>query len=138
MRDARRSWRVYSALLVATVLMGLGSRRYGDALPAFVARYAGDALWATMVMWVYALLWPKTSTARLAISALTTAFVVEFSQSYRAPWIDAIRATRPGALALGQGFLWSDLVCYAVGVGIGVCVDAALRHASDARAAALP
>jgi hypothetical protein len=137
MSGARRPWPVYSALLAATVLLGLGSRRYGNALPAFVARYGGDALWATMVMWIYALLWPKASTSRLAISALTTAFVVEFSQSYRAPWIDAIRATRPGALALGQGFLWSDLVCYAVGVGIGVCIDAVIRR-SDARVESLP
>lgn len=129
---AKRSRAVYAALLVATVLLGLGSRRYGDALPPFVARYVGDALWATMVMWLHALAWPRATTARLALGALAIAYAVELSQLYRAPLIDAMRASRVGALVLGQGFLWSDLVCYAAGVAIGVIVDIA---ASGTRAA---
>ena len=47
----------------------------------------------------------------------------EFSQLYRAPWIDAVRATRLGALVLGQGFLWSDLWCYAAGVTLAAGID---------------
>ena len=115
-------------LLVLSIALGLASRRYGAALPRFIASYAGDALWATMVMWIYALIWPRTTTARLAIAALATAYAVELSQLYRAPWIDAVRASRVGALVLGQGFLWSDLACYAVGVAIGVMVDLVISH----------
>ena len=48
---------------------------------------------------------------------------VEVSQLYHAPWIDSIRHTTLGGLILGFDFLWSDLVCYAVGVGLGVLVD---------------
>jgi hypothetical protein len=39
------------------------------------------------------------------------------------PWIDLIRRTMLGGLALGYGFLWSDLACYAVGVGLGVVIE---------------
>lgn len=39
------------------------------------------------------------------------------------PWLDALRHTRAGALALGQGFLWSDLACYAAGIAIGVFIE---------------
>jgi hypothetical protein len=42
---------------------------------------------------------------------------------YHAGWIDAIRATRLGGLILGYGFLWSDLVCYAAGVGLGAILE---------------
>ncbi len=41
------------------------------------------------------------------------------SQLYHAEWIDSIRATTLGGLVLGYGFLWSDLVAYTIGVGIG-------------------
>lgn len=125
---------LYVAMLVATVLLGLASRRFGTALPAFIARYAGDALWAMMVMWIYALLWRRVSTARLSAAALVTAYAVELSQLYRAPWIDALRESRVGALVLGQGFLWSDLVCYAAGVALGAILDAALAHRRVANA----
>jgi hypothetical protein len=119
-----RSRPAYLALLIVTVLAGLASRQWPAALPAFIASYAGDALWATMVVWLLALAWPRTGTLRLALTALTIAVAVEVSQLYHAPWIDGIRATRAGALALGQGFLWSDLACYAVGVTLAAGVDA--------------
>ena len=115
-------------LLVATVAAGLASRRYPDWQPDFVARYAGDTLWATMVFWVLTLLRPTGRALVLGAWALGIAFADEFSQLYRAPWIDALRSTRAGALALGQGFLWSDLSCYAAGVALALGIDWALAR----------
>jgi hypothetical protein len=122
----------YAVLLAATVLLGLASRRYAEALPRFVAAYAGDALWAAMVYWMGVLAWPMLSRKQLAGAALGVAVVVELSQLYRAAWIDAVRASRLGGLVLGRGFLWSDLVCYAVGVAAAVGIDFALVRKRDA------
>jgi hypothetical protein len=113
-------------LVVTTIILGLASRRYAHAIPSFMAEYAGDTLWAAMVFFGLALLLPKRSTCALAVSALAVAFAVEFSQLYHVPWLDAIRSTWLGALVLGQGFLWSDLVCYTVGVAAAVMVDKTL------------
>lgn len=124
----RRRGRPATALLVGiTVLLGLASRRWAEDLPRFVAAYAGDALWAAMVFWIAAFVRPAARTSRLAAAALVIAVAVELSQLYHAPWIDAVRATRPGALVLGQGFLWSDLACYAAGVGAAALVDLAIN-----------
>lgn len=112
-----------TALAALTIAAGLASRRYPELLPEFVARYAGDTLWAAMVFWLLAMLWPRARTRGLAIGALGIAVGVELSQLYHSPWIDTIRETRLGALALGSGFLWSDLACYAVGVGVAAGVD---------------
>lgn len=111
-------------LAIATIVAGLASRQWPAALPRFIALYAGDTLWAAMVVWLLALASPRASTTRLASTALALAVVVEVSQLYHAPWIDGIRGTRLGALVLGQGFLWSDLACYAVGVGLAASADA--------------
>jgi Protein of unknown function (DUF2809) len=121
---------LYAALLMGTVALGLASRQYAHALPVFIARYAGDVLWASMMVWLVALVRPRQSTPRVAVVALLIAFAVEVSQLYHAAWIDAIRSTRIGALALGVGFLWSDLVCYTVGVGVSAVVTAAERYRS--------
>jgi hypothetical protein len=125
---AGRSRLVTVVLLFATVAAGLASRHYPDWQPRFVASYAGDTLWAAMVFWGLALLRPEGRSTVLGGWALGIAFADEISQLYRAPWIDAMRATRLGALALGQGFLWSDLWCYAAGVTLAAVIDWALAR----------
>jgi hypothetical protein len=119
---------LYAALLLGTVGLGLASRHYASALPGFIARYAGDVLWASMMVWLVAIVRPRESTPRVAITALLIAFTVEASQLYHAAWIDATRSTRIGALVLGVGFLWSDLVCYSVGVASTAIVDGLLSR----------
>ena len=128
-----RSRLVTGALLLATIAAGLASRRYPAWQPACLARYAGDTLWAAMVFWGLALVRPGSRTLVLGAAALGIAFADEFSQLYRAPWIDALRASRPGALALGQGFLWSDLACYTTGVALAAAIDAGIRRAGRGR-----
>ncbi len=129
MQTTRRSPALYLGVLGATIGLGLATRQFPSAFPLFVARYGGDALWAAMILWLAAVLRPTAATHSLALLALGISFGVELSQLYRAPWIDAIRATRPGALVLGQGFLWGDLVSYSGGVLLAAALDAWLASA---------
>lgn len=115
------------ALLATTIALGLATRRFPGVFPEFVARYGGDTLWAAMVLWIVVLIRPRLTVPRAALLALGIAVAVEVSQRYHAPWLDALRATRVGALALGQGFLWSDLLCYAAGVGLAAMLEFARR-----------
>ena len=62
---------------------------------------------------------PKMSSKKVALISILICFLIEFSQLYHAEWIDAIRQTRLGGLILGFGFLWSDLVSYAIGGMMG-------------------
>jgi hypothetical protein len=126
-----RSRGSYLALVVGTMLLGLGSRRFRSDLPWFVAEYAGDTLWAAMVYFILALIWRNAGAGRLAVGASGFSLAVELSQLYQAPWINAVRATRLAGLVLGYGFLWSDLVCYAVGVAFAVGIDFAARLAKS-------
>ena len=128
-----RSRLAYGIALVLVIAAGLGSRMFGNSLPALVATYAGDTLYATMVFVGLAIVAPRWSTARLAVTALACSCAIEVSQLYHAPWIDAIRRTLPGALVLGYGFLWSDLACYVAGVASAAGVEAAARRARAVR-----
>ena len=113
----------YLALWILIVVLGLGSRTYSDYLPLWVATYAGDTLWAAMVYWGISFLFPFTHLLRRATIALLFSYCIEVSQLYQADWINVIRGTTLGALVLGHGFLWSDMVCYTIGVGLAVLID---------------
>lgn len=112
-----RLW--YVGFFCLVIVAGLASRRFGPILPKLIAAYAGDTLWALMVFLGFGILWPKRSPLWLAAMAAGFSYLIEFSQIYHAPWIDAIRQNRLGGLVLGRGFLWSDLVCYTIGILIG-------------------
>ncbi len=123
MQPVRRRPVIQLGLLVVTILLGLGSRRYASALPTIVSTYAGDTLWALALFWFLGLILARMSTARVAAVALGLSLLVELSQLYHAPWIDSVRRTTIGGLILGFGFVWSDLACYAAGVGLGVALE---------------
>ena len=113
----------YVLLLVSTILLGLGSRRYAPQLPEWVGLYLGDLLWALMVFLLLGTVFRTQSTTKLALVALGFSCLIEVSQLYHAPWIDAIRSTRLGGLVLGFGFLWSDLLSYSAGIAIGFLLE---------------
>lgn len=112
-------------LIVLVVALGLGSRTAAarELLPHFVTDYAGDSLWAVMVYLGLLLVLPRLPVRPAAGWALGISVLDELSQLVHTPWLDALRANRFGALVLGRGFLWSDLVCYAVGVALAAGVD---------------
>ena len=114
---------LYAALALSVVAAGLLWRSGLIPLPQWLSNNGGDALWALMVFVGFGFLFPRTSTLTVALLALTFAWSVEFSQFYHAPWIDAIRATIPGKLVLGNTFAWPDLVAYAVGVAVGALAE---------------
>jgi hypothetical protein len=113
----------YLIAAIVVIFLGLASRRYSQFLPGFVAAYSGDTLWALTAVLGARMLFPRWSTLRVSMASLVFAFVIEFSQLYHAEWIDQIRQTTIGSLILGHGFLWSDLLCYIVGVFIGAILD---------------
>lgn len=119
---------LYAVLALATVLLGLASRRYAAGLPAWVGLYAGDALWALLLVWLLSLLRPAWPLGRVALVAGGLATAVEFSQLCQWPWLVTLRHTWWGHLVLGQGFLVSDLWCYAVGIGSGVGLRWGWQH----------
>jgi hypothetical protein len=119
----RRSRITYFVLIIATIIIGLLSRHF-----SFIPLFIGDILWALMVYFIMRFLFIRKSVKFITIASLLFCFLIEFSQLYKSPWINDIRHTLFGRLVLGEGFLWSDLLCYTVGVGIGVWVDKGLSN----------
>jgi hypothetical protein len=105
-----------TVLMVITIIIGLSSRKFPQFFTVFLAEYLGDTLWAMLVFWLLGFIFTRKPSLKLAIAALIFSYGIEISQLYHAPWIDSIRDTTLGALVLGHGFLWSDMLCYSVGI----------------------
>ncbi|WP_436864624.1 DUF2809 domain-containing protein [Bacillus fungorum] len=125
--NMKRNRLLYALFTIVVIILGLSSRKFAFALPALLNDYLGDALWALMIFIGFGFLFPKIETKKLAFISLLFCYGIEVSQWYHAEWIDSIRATTLGGLVLGYGFLWSDLVAYTIGVGIGMFCEFMLR-----------
>ncbi|MGQ7724357.1 MULTISPECIES: ribosomal maturation YjgA family protein [unclassified Bacillus (in: firmicutes)] len=125
--NTKRNRVVYALFTIVIIILGLSSRKFAFALPHLLNDYLGDALWALMIFTGFGLLFPKTETKKLAFISLMFCYGIEASQLYHAEWIDSMRATTLGGLVLGYGFLWSDLVAYTIGVGVGVLCEVIFR-----------
>ncbi|MFC7339474.1 DUF2809 domain-containing protein [Haloferula chungangensis] len=120
--DRKRSTLAF--LLLTVILLGLGSRQFGNDLPHFISSNAGDALWTIAVYLSIAIILPKSSAWILGLGAFAISIVVECSQLIDVDWLNTLRKTLPGKLLLGAGFQWADLFRYFVGAMIALTTDA--------------
>ncbi|CAI8942434.1 MULTISPECIES: DUF2809 domain-containing protein [Bacillus] len=123
----KRNRLLYAVLTIIVIILGLGSRKFAYVLPDLLNDYLGDALWALMIFIGVGFLFHKMKTKKLAFLSLLFCYGIEISQLYHADWIDNIRATTLGGLVLGYGFLWSDLLAYTIGVGMGMLCELMFR-----------
>ena len=125
-KDQSRSRSFYARLVSLTIFFGLASRRFSFLLPLWLAKNAGDVLYAVMAFWLVGFLFPRLSTSRAALAAGLFCLGIELLKFVQAPWLVAVRHSRAGALVFGSGFHWSNLWCYAIGVAAAALIERAL------------
>jgi hypothetical protein len=113
--------------MILVIGLGLLVRSRHAPISPFVAKYAGDALWALLVFLGWGWLLRSASTPAVAWISLSFAWTIEFLQLYQAPWIQAVRQTTIGNLALGSTFNAPDLAAYGLGIAIGVVAERLCR-----------
>lgn len=108
----------YFILIISTIILGILSRKI-EGVPTFF----GDTLYAVMAYFGMRLLIIKKSLKKALALALMFCFCIELLQLYQAEWLLSIRRTTLGRYVLGQGFLWSDLFFYTLGITIAFGMD---------------
>ena len=113
----------YLSGIAVLIALGLLSRRV-----KFVPAACGDALWAMMVYCCFRIVLIRKPMIISAVAALITSFAIEFSQMLTPDWLVKIRSTFLGHMLLGQGFLWSDLLAYTIGIAVIYGLTALIRQ----------
>lgn len=110
-------------LLLAALVIPLGLGVRAVRLPGDVGGPLGDVLWAVELYLVLRTLAPRLPMRKTATLCLVLATLDEASQAIHTPWLDAVRATTLGHLVLGRGFVWLDLLWYALGTAAAWGLD---------------
>ena len=105
------------------MVLGLASRSSEIELHPFLSAYLGDVFWALLVYWLSRFILKKQSLILSVIVALSFSYLIEISQLYQADWANELRQYKLIALVFGYGFLWSDILCYTVGIATGFILD---------------
>ncbi len=112
----------YGTSVIFLTWLALATRHHPQWFHPLIRQYGGDTIWAGMFLFFLRMIFLHITLWKLAALAYTLGVADELSQLYRAPWANEIRQTTIGRLLFGAGFLWSDLLCYAVGVGMAFVI----------------
>ena len=122
--DSRARLRLgFVALAMTAIGLGLAVHWGGGRLPPMLRDVLGDALWATMIAGWVGIAVPRMAPGRRGLAAFGICALVEFSQLYHAPMLDALRRTTLGHLVLGSDFDGRDFAAYGVGVLVAMWLE---------------
>ncbi|MFH6992547.1 DUF2809 domain-containing protein [Flavobacterium sp. FlaQc-48] len=108
----------YSITFVCVILLGILSRKISQ-----IPLCTGDFLYAVMLYILFRMVLISKKSWQISILSLITCYGIEFLQLYQAEWIIELRQTLFGRYVLGQGFLWSDILAYTIGVTVAFSIE---------------
>ena len=109
------------ALLISILIivpLGYVVRFYGAA-PEWFNDLFGSIAYEIFWILLVALIFPKAAPIWTAVGVCLATCVLEFLQLWHPPFLQAMRATLPGRLVLGNVFNWSDFLAYFLGSFLG-------------------
>lgn len=100
----------YACISLITIALGLISRKI-----SFIPSITGDLLYAVMMYWIFRSVLINKKLQVSLLLAISFCFLIEFLQLVQTQPFIYIRNHPFLKLIFGQGFLWTDLVAYAIG-----------------------
>ena len=113
---------IYLTLFIFCTWLALATRSHHEWFPHLVVVYGGDIIWAGMFVFFLRIFFTKPPLWKLALINYALGVADEVSQLNQSPFMLYLRSFTLGRLMLGVGFLWSDIVCYAIGTILGFCI----------------
>ena len=108
----------YFITILLVLILGILSRKI-SGIPLFI----GDVLYAVLIYLGFRFILIDLKKATSLLLSLLFCFSIEILQLVQIDWLIAIRKTTLGHYILGEGFLWSDLLCYIIGTLLAFLID---------------
>lgn len=101
----------YLFVFLFTIFLGILSRKI-----SFIPLWIGDFLYAVMIYFLVRIFFFNKKPLIVVVLSLVICYSIEFLQLYQGDWMIELRNTLFGRYVLGQGFLWSDVLAYTIGI----------------------
>jgi hypothetical protein len=88
-----------------------------------VFEYLGDVLWAASFYFLFAIIFRSLTSTGIALITGLFALLIELYQLPELKIIDFSSLWKPLAYIFGYGFKWTDLLCYAAGISLGLLLE---------------
>ena len=105
--------------IIPILIVGLSSEFYSGPGGEFFNDYFGDFLYQIFLILLIVFMFPQISPTKIAWGVFIFNCLIEFSQLWKPPFLQAIRATLFGRLFLGSGFSGEDFIGYILGCTLG-------------------
>jgi hypothetical protein len=109
---------IYFILVLLVLVLGIASRKING-----IPLYIGDVSYAVLIYFGLRFLFIHLKTYKTFLLSLLFCFSIEILQLVKFDWLIEIRKTTLGHYILGEGFLWSDLLCYIIGTLMAFLMD---------------
>ena len=116
----------YIILILLVLILGILSRKI-LGIPLFI----GDVLYAVLIYFGFRFLIMDSRKSTSLLLSLLFCFGIEILQLVQIDWLIGIRKTTLGHYILGEGFLWLDLLCYAMRTLMAFLIDHKLIKTQD-------
>lgn len=101
----------YFLAFLFTIFLGILSRKI-----SFIPVWIGDFLYAIMIYFLIRIFLFNKKASIVLLLSLVSCYAIEFLQLYQGVEMIELRKTLFGKYVLGQGFLWSDILAYTIGI----------------------
>ena len=108
----------YAIFVAITIVLGLLSRKI-NGIPLAI----GDALYAIMIYWLMRFFFIHRSKTFCLLLSFGFCCTIETLQLVDLPLLVWARNHPFLRLILGQGFLWSDIIAYLIGVMVAFLIE---------------
>ncbi|WP_008312145.1 DUF2809 domain-containing protein [Leptolyngbya sp. PCC 6406] len=112
-------WRALVISVGVIVPFGLITKFYRGWGQSWLNDSFGGIPYEIFWMLVVAMVWRRGRPEAIALGVFLGTCALEFLQLWQPLWLQAIRATLPGRLVLGNTFSWGDFPYYALGCTLG-------------------
>jgi hypothetical protein len=113
---------------IASVLLGLASRKLGPTGFALWDKSFGDAAYAVMFGFLLLALRPTLSARAIGLGAFGICFALELFQLTGVP----MQTPQPLRFLLGTSYAWHDVACYAIGAAAVAAIIQLSRRRTSA------
>lgn len=119
----KRNRITYFMCIIIAIILTIMIENYKNVLPLSIGNYLENVLKALIIYLFIAFIFKKISAINISVISMLICSCFSISNLCEIPWVDNIKNTSIGLFILGNSFVYTDLICYLVGVILGFVLE---------------